>query len=173
MRPLLKALLLLMVIAIPAEALSDAEYLRFKKDPDFAQADRELTQAYNEAKSSMSRDDFAELREAQREWIEWGRDEHARQLMRHDYTRLEAYTEATRFRTQEIRDAMTLSTLSTDDFAGYFDNGDDIYLSVRWVNRAEGLFEVSLSCRSENWTGRGQVSGRTITAENGGSVCTL
>ena len=69
MRRLLMVITVLLVISAPAFALSDAEYLRMKKNPEFAAADRELTEAYNEAKKVLDKSEFAAFRQDQREWI--------------------------------------------------------------------------------------------------------
>ena len=66
MRRLLMVITVLLVISAPAFALSDAEYLRMKKNPEFAAADRELTEAYNEAKKVLDKSEFAAFRQDQR-----------------------------------------------------------------------------------------------------------
>ena len=103
MKRLLAALTLILALYVPAYALSDEDYIRFKRNPSFAEADRSLASAYNDAKDAVSHSDFEELRDSQREWIDSGRDREARRLMREDYSRLEAYTEVTRRRAAYIR----------------------------------------------------------------------
>lgn len=173
MKRLISIIALILVCVTPAFALSDAEYLKMKKDPEFAQADRELTRAYNDAKGSMTKSEFAKLKKLQRQWIADGRDRHAKNLMREGYSKTEAYAEATRVRTREIRNEMTLSSLSVDDVQGYYDNGDDIYLFIGWKNRAKKLLEVSLSCDGEDWKGTGTLRGDTIIANYGGTSVTV
>ncbi len=138
----------------------------------------------------MRASDFERLRDEQREWLDYGRDEHARRLMRNDYSRIEAYTEATRVRTREIRKAVadsprprprprpstntnTRSEPSIDGFTGYFNNGNDVYMSVQWINRAERFMGVRLRHRDEEWFGRGRLRGKELTAESGNKIVTL
>ena len=177
MKRLLTALIFAAILYTAAYALSDEDYGELMSNPEFAQADRALTVAYNDAKRSMSKSDFAKLREEQREWVQNYRDEHARQLMNnHGCSWEEAYTEATKLRTQWIRDAMTLRTLSDKDFTGNFDNGADedcIYLSVRWAERSKKLAEVTLSCNGETWKGKGYAQDKKLEAKSGGTTATL
>ena len=101
-RFLLSIALLMSVAILPAYALSDAEYLQMKKNAAFAKADKNLTQAYKNAREEMSKNDFAELQKAQRKWISNGRDKRAKALMKQGYSRLKAYTQATQERADEI-----------------------------------------------------------------------
>ena len=103
MKRLLAVLALILALYVPAHALTDEEYIRLKRYPAFAEADRSLASAYNDAKDAMIRSAFEDLRESQREWIDSGRDREARRLIRQDYSRVEAYTEVTRRRTAYIR----------------------------------------------------------------------
>lgn len=165
-----------LVLCFPAFALSDAEYFEMKKDPEFAAADRELARVYREARDSMPQSEFAKLKREQLEWVKHGRDEVADKYMQTTgYDEILAYTEATRIRIREIRNEMTLSSLSTDDVQGYYDRDGEVYLHVRWKNRREKLLEVSLSCPSErgDWKGTGHLRGNMIVANNGGTVATL
>lgn len=167
---------LILVLCVPAFALSDAEYLRMKKDPEFAAADKELARVYKEARDSMSQADFEKLKHEQREWIKHGRDEVAGKYMQMTgYDEILAYTEATRIRIREIRNEMTLSSLSTNDVQGYYDRDEEVYLNVRWKNRREKLIEVSLSCPSErgDWKGEGRLMGNMVVANYGGTAATL
>lgn len=173
MKRLISIFALIFVFCAPAFALSDAEYLKMKKDPEFAKADRELTRAYNDAKNSMTKSEFSELKNSQRQWISSGRDLYAKKLIREGYSRIEAYTEATLARVQEIRSEMTLSTLSVDDIEGYYDNGNDVYLYIGWKNRAKNLLEISLSSGGENWKGSGSLNGNTLVANYGGTSVTV
>ena len=185
MKRLLTALALIMVLCVPAHALTDAEYIRLKRSPEFTQADRELTKAYNDAKDSMRASDFEKLRDEQREWIDYGRDEHARSLMRNDdYSRIEAYTEATRARTREIRKAIADSPRprtrprprpepQTVDYSGYFNKGKDVYMSVQYINKADKFMGVRLRYRDEEWFGRGRLHGKELTASSGNKSVTL
>ncbi len=116
MKRIISALVILCVFAIPAFALSDAEYLRMKKNRDFAEADRELTRVYNDAKDKMSFSAFTELRKSQREWLKTGRDRQARELIRDGETRLNAYTEVTLQRVTFIMNAIEDNSLDSGKF---------------------------------------------------------
>ena len=96
---------LLLVLAVPAFALSDSEYLRMKKNnADFARADRRLTQVWRDLKDSLPRRVFTELQDLQNDWIFGGRDEAAERYMNEGYSRVEAYTMATSDRADELPD---------------------------------------------------------------------
>ena len=95
MRRLFMVIAVLLVISTPAFALSDSEYRKMMKDPEFSAADMELTSAYNEAKRIMSESEFAGFRESQRNWIAKQRDVRAKTYMEDGYSRVEAYTKAT------------------------------------------------------------------------------
>ena len=192
MKRLLAALTLILALYVPAHALSDEDYIRLKRYPAFAEADRELTQAYNKAKESMTYADFQELRESQREWIESGRDREARRLMREEYTRVEAYTEVTRNRAAYIRREISEHSESasrprpstqrprtraqeqdSDAFTGYFNNGKDVYMVVQWINKLQDFMGVRFRYRDEEWFGRGKLHGKELTAESGNKSVTL
>ena len=173
MKRLISIIVIIFICTMPAFALSDSEYLKMKKDPEFAKADRELTRAYNDAKDRMTKSEFSNLKDSQRQWIASGRDNHAKKLIREGYSRIEAYTEATFARAQEIRNDMTLSTLSVDNIEGYYDNGDDVYLFIGWKSRGKNLLEVNLSCDGEEWKGTGTLNGDTIIASYGGTSVTI
>lgn len=128
MRRLLMVITVLLVISAPAFALSDAEYLRMKKNPEFAAADRELTEAYNEAKKVLDKSEFAAFRQDQREWIAKQRDVRAKTFMEDGYSRVEAYTQATLERAAGIRARLhVIQTCVIDDVGeiddAYYDNG--------------------------------------------------
>ncbi|MBR0069128.1 MAG: DUF1311 domain-containing protein [Synergistaceae bacterium] len=103
MKRFMSIIAVILVLAVPALALSDAEYLRMKKSSaDFAAADKFLSDAYNNVKNVMSRSEFASVKEEQREWIKSGRDEAARAFMNEGYSKIEAYTKATEERAEEL-----------------------------------------------------------------------
>lgn len=55
------------MFAVSALALSDAEYLKMKKSSaDFAEADKFLSDAYNNVKNVMPHSEFANIKEEQR-----------------------------------------------------------------------------------------------------------
>ncbi len=192
MKRLLAAVALILALYVPAYALSDEDYIRFKRNPAFAEADRSLASAYNDAKDSMTHNAFEDLRESQREWVEYGRDREARRLMREDYSRVEAYTEVTRRRVAYIKQQIAEHSARTprprpstprpttrpraaevDPFTGYFNNGEGVYMAVEWINRTERFMGVRLRYRDEEWFGRGRLHGRELTAESGNKYVVL
>ena len=195
MKRLFAALALILALYVPAHALSDEEYIRLKRYPAFAEADRSLASAYNDAKDAMTHLAFEDLRESQREWIDYGRDREARRLIRQNYSRVEAYTEVTRRRTAYIRQQISEHSARTprprpsttrpseprprpnrvnaDEFAGQYSKGKEVYMAVEWINRTERFMSVRLRCRDEEWTGRGRLHGRELTVESGSKSVTL
>ena len=84
------------MFAVSALALSDAEYLKMKKSSaDFAEADKFLSDAYNNVKNVMPHSEFANIKEEQRKQISSGRDEAALALIEEGSSKIEAYTKAT------------------------------------------------------------------------------
>ena len=195
MKRLFAALALILALYVPAHALSDEEYIRLQRYPAFAEADRSLASAYNDAKDAMTHLAFEDLRESQREWIDYGRDREARRLIRQNYSRVEAYTEVTRRRTAYIRQQISEHSARTprprpsttrpseprprpnrvnaDEFAGQYSKGKEVYMAVEWINRTERFMSVRLRCRDEEWTGRGRLHGRELTVESGSKSVTL
>ena len=99
------AALLMVLWCSSAYALSDAEYKKMLNDKEFAQADRQLRQAYNRALNTLKDSKAAQekLRTDQRKWIASGRDEDAKAVMGR-YSRVRAYTIATRARAEDLPD---------------------------------------------------------------------
>ena len=96
MKRFLAVITLIFMLISPALALSDAEFLRMKKNnADFARADRRLSQVWNRLKKELPKRVFNVLRDEQRDWVEYGRDEDANAYMEEGYSRVEAYTMAT------------------------------------------------------------------------------
>jgi len=52
------ALIFVVMFYSSAFALSDAEFQKLKKDPDFAAADKKLNRVYKEVQASMSKSEF-------------------------------------------------------------------------------------------------------------------
>ena len=103
MKRLFAVLTLIFLIAAPAFALSDAEYLKMKRNyPKFARSDRNLTRVWNELKKDLSTKNFKELQKNQREWIAKGRDDAANEYMDMGYSRVEAYIAATNDRAEAL-----------------------------------------------------------------------
>lgn len=180
MRRLLMVITVLLVISAPAFALSDAEYLRMKKNPEFAAADRELTEAYNEAKKVLDKSEFAAFRQDQREWIAKQRDVRAKTFMEDGYSRVEAYTQATLERAAGIRARLhVIQTCVIDDVGeidyAYYDNGKGSYLHLSLVSRAEFWFEVSFGGKGDKilMMGHFDPEDNTIRLEDGGLKAVL
>ena len=103
MKKIFSALMLLLLISAPAFALSDAEYLKMKRNSQsFARADRKLTNVWNKLKKSLPDYAFQELQKNQREWIKKGRDDAAKNYIKEGYSRTEAYTLATNDRANNL-----------------------------------------------------------------------
>ena len=125
-------------------ALSDSEFLKFKKDSDFREADKELNQAYKEAQSLMPQSDFEKIKRQQIQWIKSGRDDDAKKFLKTgDYSKTEAYTLATRRRAREIYGKIPcdLGLVDIDDFIGdYYDDENYLCLSIsRDKNKKKNL----------------------------------
>ena len=103
MKKFLSAFLLLVLISAPAFALSDAEYLKMKRNSQsFARADRKLTNTWNKLKKSLPEEVFEKLQKDQRSWIKKGRDDAANSYISEGYSRTEAYTFATNDRANKL-----------------------------------------------------------------------
>ena len=180
MRRLISVLAFMLVISVPAFALSDAEYLRMKKNPEFAAADRKLTVAYNEAKRVMSKSEFDSLRKDQRQWIAKQRDVRAKTFMEDGYSRVEAYTKATLERAEGILARLhVIQTCVIDDVGeiddAYYDNGKGSYLYLSLVSRAEYWFEVSFAGQGDKvvMMGHFDPDDNTIALEDNGLKAVL
>ena len=103
MKKIISIFALLILMAAPSFALSDAEYLKMKKNSQsFARADRKLTNVWNKLKKSLPEFIFDELKNNQREWIKQGRDNDAKKYIKEGYSRTEAYTLATNDRANRL-----------------------------------------------------------------------
>lgn len=104
MKRLFSVLTLLFMLYVPAYALSDAQYLEWKKSSaEFREADEEMTDSYKSCKNILPESDFNEIRDEQREWIKSGRDERAREIIDNEgCSPLEAYIKATKERDYEL-----------------------------------------------------------------------
>ena len=116
MKKLIYILTVLILFTSSAFALSDAEYLKMKRNsPEFARADRKLTNTWNKLKKSLPDFVFAELQKDQREWIRKGRDNDAKEYIKDGNSRTEAYTLATYFRANQLPDIAKRIEESFDD----------------------------------------------------------
>ncbi|MBQ7593907.1 MAG: hypothetical protein IJU48_06090 [Synergistaceae bacterium] len=104
MKRLLSVFALLLVMYVPAFALSDAEYLKWKEtSSEFREADQSMSESYSSCKKVLPSSEFKGIREEQLEWIKSGRDERAQEIIdEEDCSRLEAYIKATEERDHEL-----------------------------------------------------------------------
>ncbi|MBQ3763781.1 MAG: DUF1311 domain-containing protein [Synergistaceae bacterium] len=103
MKRLISVFILMFLIALPAFALSDAEYLKMRKSSsDFARADKRLNQVWSSLKKSLPKTVFSVLERSQAEWVKTGRDDEASAYMDDGYSRMEAYTMATNARADDL-----------------------------------------------------------------------
>ena len=103
MKRLCAVIALVLLMAGTAFALSDAEYLRMRRNNrNFAQADKRLNQVWADLKKSLPKRVFAELEEYQHEWITSGRDIEAQEFIDDGYSKVEAYTMVTHDRADAL-----------------------------------------------------------------------
>lgn len=103
MKRVLKVLALVFLMGSSAFALSDAEFLKMRRNSvAFARADKNLSRVWISLKKSLPASVFSRLQADQREWIASGRDDAADAYMDEGYTRVEAYTMATNDRADEL-----------------------------------------------------------------------
>lgn len=150
MKRFMSALVLIIVLCVPAFALSDAEFLEMKKDPEFSEANRKLNSAYNQAKKSMTKAKFERLKELQLDWIKFLRDLEAERLIDEGHSRLSAYTEVTKNRAESLRYMIDIINCEGDYY-----NKSGVHLNVTWQNPLTGRLFAELSYRGESWLGEG------------------
>ena len=176
------ALAAVSLFAVSALALSDAEYLKMKKNSrEFAKADKELSQVWKEAKKALGKSDFKRLQEEQRKWIAKGRDEDAKAYMEDGMTRTEAYTAATEQRANALRDIVNDAKkgskkpasrfrLSPEDAEGYFEckkKGGTAYLQINSTGDGDEL-EADFSYGEDGtWEAPGALDGSVLTVSDG------
>ena len=103
MKRLCAVIALVLLMAGSAFALSDAEFLRMRRNNrNFAQADKRLNQVWADLKKSLPKRVFAELEEYQHEWITSGRDIEAQEFIDDGYSKVEAYTMVTHDRADAL-----------------------------------------------------------------------
>ena len=151
MKRFIFGLFLAVFFICPAFALSDAEYLRMKKDSNFAAADKELTRVYNQARKSLSKEKAEHLKEVQLVWIESERDREANNLIEaQGYSRIAAYTQVTRDRAESLEYITNLIKTEGD----YYSHSG-AHLEISWQNPLSSVLFAELSCRGEEWIGEG------------------
>ncbi len=118
MKKTLSALIVAFVLlsATQALALSDKDYRAMMKDSKFAQADKNLNDAWKAAKESLSPADFAKLKKSQAQWIKKGRDEEVKKLRSEKAGRTlpltDAYAMVTDNRAEYIRSLFSIDAES-------------------------------------------------------------
>ena len=102
MKRFLAVVTLVFILAAPSFALTNREYGNLMSNPEFARADRRLNQIYADLRRTVSRAVWSVLKDEQKEWVDWGRDEDAQAYMdEYAYIRnekqrwIKAYTMAT------------------------------------------------------------------------------
>ncbi len=170
-----------LLFAASAFALSDAEYKRMKKESSaFAKADKELTQAWNEAKKVLGKSDFNRLTKEQRNWIASGRDDRAEQLMDDGTPRDEAYAAATRERVKVIRTNIEIARnkargdkpakqVNSDHFYAIYEREDTAFMEI---NGDSTDMTVKFSDHGREWEGEGTIKGQklVLTDDEGDGV---
>lgn len=135
MKKFLLSLAVLLIVSSNALALSDSDYKEMMKDSDFAEAEKELAQSWNEAKKLPAKF-FEHLQNEQREWVSHGRDKRAEALMKADksLSRTQAYAQETGSRVEAINSAIDAANLTPDKLSdGFFicdDGGKYTELSI-------------------------------------------
>jgi hypothetical protein len=157
----MSALVLITVLCVPAFALSDDEFLEMKEDPEFAEADRKLNTAYNNAKKSMTKAQFEHLKELQLDWIESWRDEEAERLIDEGHSRLSAYTEVTKSRAENL-----VYIIDLIKYEGDYYNKKGVHLEVTWQNPLKAILFAEFSYRGKSWLGEGDEEFRGINEFN-------
>ena len=155
MKRLMSIFAVVLVLAVPAFALSEEHYLALKTFPGFAAADEKLTRAYNEAEKVMDKSEFDALSESQRAWIAEQRDVSAEPFIQDNYSIADAYTRVTLERAEsilarirEIQNRAVDDVEHIDDIAGeYAYSESQLYMRLSLISRAELLFEVSFAGR--------------------------
>ena len=167
---------MVLLLAVSAFALSDEEYKEMKKDsPEFAKADKELTQAWNEAKKVLSKKDFAALKKEQLDWIADGRDEKAEELIDDGMEPDEAYAAVTRERTKVIRTKVEIARKKASgndpakqakygDFYAIYERKDGVYFETHGNG---SRVRIEFFDGDFTWEGDGTITGQKIALRDG------
>ena len=143
MRRLFFVSAVIIILALPAFALSDSEFRELMKDSDFKAADKELNNAYKQAQNSMAKSEFEQVKREQRQWIKTGRDNEAKKLIREGYSKSEAYTAATLNRAKKISESINSTSNSANNFIGTFYNSEGLRLIIWELDNSDGLIGVN------------------------------
>lgn len=165
---LFAALIFMFVLCVPAFALSDAEYKKMMKDPEFSAADKKLNRAYSDAKKKVRKEGLKHLQERQRDWIKYERDSKAEELIDNGYSKLEAYTQVT----LERADALKYET-DLINSEGNFYSKKGVHLEITWQNPLTGRLYATLEYRGDEWTGEGPYDNEYNDVQGTGASVTL
>ena len=127
------------LLAVPALALSDAEYKKMMKDPEFAAADKKLNEAWAKAQKGLPKAALEALKKDQRAWIAKGRDKDASE--QGDTPRVEAYAFVTEVRAERLpRLAMQYELMAKPKGPeGYYarvgSGKEDGWFLIRWADK--------------------------------------
>lgn len=164
------------LFAASALALSDEDYLEMKKNSrEFARADRELTQAWNEAKKVLSKKDFDALKKEQLKWIEEGRDEKAEELIDDGMEPDEAYAAVTKERTKVIRTNVEIARKKASgnkpakqatysDFYAVYERKDGVYFETHGNG---SRVRIEFFDGDFTWEGDGTITDKKIALRDG------
>ena len=98
------AVIILIMVATSAYALTEEEYSEFMKDESFAAAESDMTRVLVGAKRILPKEAYDLIRKSQREWIQTVRDEEAEDLIdMNGFSRVRAYTAVTKNRVGELQ----------------------------------------------------------------------
>jgi len=161
-------LFLVTILATSAFALSDAEYKKMMKNPEFARADKRLNQTWKKVSNLLKGAALDRLKKNQREWINEGRDYVANGFIEEGYSRVEAYTIATNMRSDELPTLVkSISSASSrkgvqGSYTRRDRRGGSSELEVRLLNSKTSEVEVNFSAVSDTgntgeWSCRGKI----------------
>ena len=157
MKKAISALIFVFVMcdAFQALALSDKDYTAMMKDSAFAEADRNLNEAWTAAKESLSPADFAALKKSQSQWLKTGRDNEAQKLMKSGgMSKTQAYAQATENRAEYIRGMFQIDTESDP----YSDFADSLKAVADKIMKGKPSLTVA---GSRVWAGEKYIIGRS------------
>jgi len=127
------ALIFVVMFYSSAFALSDAEFQKLKKDPDFAAADKKLNRVYKEVQASMSKSEFEKVKRGQLQWINSERDKEVKKLLSEgNFSKAEAYTTVTLDRARKLYGEIPcdLGLVNPEDFIGKYEADNYLSLSI-------------------------------------------
>lgn len=138
MKNLVFALLATVLFCAPAYAMSEAAFQKlYNSSPVLQKADKQLNRTWKEVSKSVPKRNMKYLKEAQREWIKYGRDEIAQEYMDEGYGRACAYAISTMRQVKNLRVLEFNYNLSDDELGrakaddAFWDEDNDIPAECR------------------------------------------